>query len=321
MARRLWSPAFAHALARLLSEQSFDAVQVEGIELVPYALPYLGRPDGPRWLYDAHNAESDLQRSAMRADWKQPRRWHAAAYSAVQYAKLRRYEAHTLPHFDTVLAVSEEDCALLHAVSGVRPLCLPNGLDTQQVTPDSALPAPALRERPGPALVFTGKMDFRPNVDGLLWFVDEILPRLNLDGLPPTLWAVGQQPHAALERLRAHPQVVLTGWVDAVEPYLAGADAVVVPLRMGSGTRLKVLQALSMARPLVGTTLGCAGLALRDGIHVRLADDPAAFAAALRATLHDPAAAAEMAHRARQHVQQHFDWRILVPRLEERLMR
>ena len=98
---------------------------------------------------------------------------------------------------------------------------------------------------------------------------------------------MGQKPHAALERLQAHPQVVLTGWVDQIEPYLAGADIVVVPLRMGSGTRLKVLQALSMARPLVGTPLGCSGLGLRDTQHLRLADDSATFAAAISELLGD----------------------------------
>lgn len=316
MAHRLHSEAFAANLAALLARHTFDVVQVEGVELVPYALPYLGKNNEPLWVYDAHNAEADLQRSAMLADLRQPRRWHAAAYSALQVRRLHHYEATHLPRFGLVVAVSDEDARLLSNSSEVQPLVIPNGIETDAFAPKAAPPAPELAARLGPALVFMGKMDFRPNVDGVLWFVDEILPRIAIDGPSPTLWVVGQAPHPSLARLREHPQVVLTGWVDRIEPYIAGADVVVVPLRMGSGTRLKVLQALSMARPLVGTTLGCAGLGLRDGEHLRLADDPAAFAAAIGDLLRDPARAAEMGQRARRHTQVRLDWRVLVPRLE-----
>ncbi len=317
MARRLHAAPFARALAALLERHRFDIVQVEGIEMLPYALPYLGESTGPRWVYDAHNAESDLQRTAMLADLRRPTRWHAAAYSAIQTAKLHRYEARHLPRFDLLLAVSEADARLLHATSGATPLVIPNGIDSSRFAPHTAAPAPAMAERDGPALLFTGKMDFRPNVDGVLWFADEILPKLDTLAAPPTLWIVGQTPHPSLERLRAHPQIVLTGWVDDVAPFVAGADVMVVPLRMGSGTRLKVLQALSMARPVVGTTLGCGGLGLRDGEQVRLADEPAAFAQAINALLREPAAAAAMAARGRAHVQARFDWTVLVPQLEQ----
>ncbi len=321
MARRLWSDTFAETLDKLLAHHTFDVVQVEGIEMVPYALPYLAKSAGPIWVYDAHNAETDLQRSAMLADWRQPRRWHAAAYSAIQVWKLKRYESQQLAKFDQVLAVSELDAGYLKQLSGMTPLVIPNGIDSQQFTPNRYQPAPLMQEQAAPALVFTGKMDFRPNVDALLWFVDEILPLIKSDGLPPILWAVGQKPHPALARLQSHPQVIITGWVDAVEPYLAGANVVVVPLRMGSGTRLKVLQALSMARPLVGTTLGCAGLSLRDGEHLRLADDPSTFAKAVSEMLRDPNQATKMGQQARKHIKQQFDWRILVPKLEQQLSR
>lgn len=321
MARRLWSDTFAETLDHLLARHTFDVIQVEGVEMVPYALPYLAKSAGPIWVYDAHNAETDLQRSAMLADWRQPKRWHAAAYSAIQVWKLKRYESKQLAKFDQVLAVSELDARYLKQLSGMTPLVIPNGIDSQQFTPNRYQPVPIMQEQAAPALVFTGKMDFRPNVDALLWFVDEILPLIKSDGLPPILWAVGQTPHPALARLQSHPQVVITGWVDAVEPYLAGANVVVVPLRMGSGTRLKVLQALSMARPLVGTTLGCAGLSLRDGEHLRLADDPSTFAKAVSEMLRDPNQATKMGQQARKHIKQRFDWRILVPKLEQQLTR
>jgi polysaccharide biosynthesis protein PslH len=316
MVSRLRSGPYRRALRDLLDTRSFDVVQVQGLDLIPYALPYLRQPGGPLWVYDAQNVESALQRSALEADLPQPRRWPAALYSAIQVGKLRRFEAARLPAFDLVTAVSEADAAGLRDIAGVEPVVIANGIDTGEVAPGCAAPAGEMQERDAPALVFTGKMDYRPNVDGVLWFVDEILPRIEWEGSPPLLWVVGQQPHRSLERLRGHPQVLLTGYVDQTEPYIAGADVVVVPLRMGSGTRLKVLQALSMARPLVGTPLGCAGLALRDGEHLRLAGNADAFARAISDLLHRPAEGEKIARAAREHVRAHFDWRGIVPHLE-----
>ncbi len=319
MARRLWSPTFAVTFNGLLAHNSFDVVIVEGIEMVPYALPYLSRKGRPRFVYDAHNAEADLQWSAFRADVRQPRRWLPAIYSLLQTAKLRAYEHKILQGFDLVCAVSDTDVEILQKLGGKRPLFLPNGIDTTAVAPNSAVSAADMNKRAGPHLVFTGKMDFRPNVDALLWFTDEILPRITTERGKPTLWVVGQSLHPSLEPLRHHPQIILTGRVPAVEPYIAGADIVVVPLRMGSGTRLKVLQALSMAKPVVGTSLGCAGLGLRHEEHLLLADDPAAFAAAISRLLDNPPLGQTLARNARAHIQQQFDWRVLVPRLEAAL--
>lgn len=316
MARRLWSPEYADALAQQLAAESYDVVQVEGIEMMPYALPYLGKNGVPRWLYDAHNAESDLQLSALRADMRQPRKWPKAVYSAIQSWKLRRYEQHLLPRFDWVCAVSAADGEILQRISGVRPLVIPNGIDTEATAPKRFAPAPVMQTRVGPHLVFTGKMDFRPNIDAITWFADEILPRVRAQGINPTVWVVGQKAEALAARY-TDPAFVFTGWVEAVEPYLAGADVVIVPLRMGSGTRLKVLQALSMARPLVGTTLGCAGLGLTDGEHVLLADEAQHFAEAIQQILTAPQQAHIRAQRARDYVAANFDWRILAPRLLE----
>lgn len=319
MAGRLSSAAFAEALATLLQRHRFDVVQVEGIEMVPYALPYLAQATRPRFVYDAHNAEADLQASAFRADIGNPRRLPALFYSAIQTLKLRRYEQKISTAFDLLCAASETDVEILRKLGGKKPLLLPNGVDTTMITPHYAKPAPIMQERQGARLVFTGKMDFRPNVDALLWFSEKILPLVSNEHGKPTLWAVGQSPHASLEPLQHHPQVVMTGRVPAVEPYIAGADVVVVPLRMGSGTRLKVLQALSMAKALVGTSLGCAGLNLRHNEHLLLADDPEHFAAAISRLLADPAEGIRLGENGRRHIQQNFDWKVIVPSLERAL--
>lgn len=316
LALRLWTPAFAGALSDLFARHDFDLVQVEGLELLHYVEPYLGtRP--PVWVYDAHNAEADLQESAWRSDTsvRRPDRWIGALYSYIQWQKLRRYERRLLPRFAGVVSVSDEDAQSLSVDTGVQPLVLPNGVDTETLSPGAFSPAADLAG--APSIVFTGKMDFRPNIDGVVWFVNDIWPSIRAEQPEAKFWIVGQSPAPAVQDLDAAEGVVVTGRVPEIEPYIAGADVIVAPLRMGSGTRLKVLQAMSLARPVVGTTLGCSGLGVVDGEHLRIADTAGTFATAVTSLLHRREVAENLAACGRRYVCEHFDWQVLVPRLEE----
>ncbi len=312
---RLWTPAFARALAEALSARTFDAVQVVGLELAHFAEPFLhAGGSGPAWVYDALNAETELQRTIWQVDARRPRRWPAAAYSFVQWLKLRRYERRWLPRYHAVVCVSEEDARHLRRLAGVSPLVVPNGVDTDHLDPRRFAPQPDVAREP--AVVFVGKMDFRPNVDGARWFAEEIWPRVRRAVPQARFWVVGQAPTASVRALHGRDGIVVTGTVPEVEPYLVAARAVVVPLRMGSGTRLKVLQALSLARPVVSTSLGCAGLGLQSGVHLWTADAPADFAEAVVALLRDAPAADRLGREGRAFVRRHFDWKVLTPHLE-----
>ncbi|MGC8839061.1 MAG: glycosyltransferase, partial [Anaerolineae bacterium] len=177
MALRLASPAFHRRLAAWLARETFDVVEVEGIEMARYLQQVVDarQEGGPAVVFDDHNAEYLLQQRAFATDRRHPRRWLAAAYSFVQWRKLRRYEALTCRLADRVIAVSEADArALQRLVPGLRPLVVPNGVDVEAYRTYTTPPDfPPLRQ---PALVFTGKMDFRPNVDGVLWFWQEVWP-------------------------------------------------------------------------------------------------------------------------------------------------
>ena len=129
-------------------------------------------------------------------------------------------------------------------------------------------------------------------------------------------YIVGQQPHVRVQALAEHPAVTVTGRVPDVRPYIAGAGVYVVPLRIGGGTRLKVLEAMAMGQALVSTHLGCDGFDFEDGRQVCFADDPAAFAEAAVALLRDRARAADLGRSARAYVEAHFGWDAIVPRLE-----
>ncbi len=311
MSWRLWSPEFAQRLAHRLAESAFDVVQVEGIELAPYIPTIQAADSTPLLVYDDHNAEWLLQKRACLTDLRSPRRWPAAAYSFVQWKRLKGYEANACRRADVVVAASEADADAIHQVAPeIEITIVPNGVDLGEYTGYNGVTQDY-------DLVFTGKMDFRPNIDAMLWFCQEVLPLIQNSWPSAKLAIVGQRPHKRLEPLRSLRGVTITGWVDDVRPYIAGACVYVAPLRVGGGTRLKLLQALAMATPVVATTLGAEGFPIRDGEHLMLADSAEDFALAVLALKNDRAERDHLSSAGLEFVQSAYGWDRLVPKLEE----
>jgi glycosyltransferase involved in cell wall biosynthesis len=146
--------------------------------------------------------------------------------------------------------------------------------------------------------------------------VDEVLPLITSVLPDARFYAVGQSPHRRLAALAGHPSVGITGRVPDTRPYIAGAGVYVIPLRIGGGTRLKVLEAMAMGQAIVSTRLGCDGFPLEDGREVRFADAPDAFAKAVIALLQSQAQAEALGRAARTYVENNYGWDIIVPRLE-----
>ena len=319
MALRLASKAYATRLSDWLARESFDVVHIEGIELAPYLdvieaqWPASGQTERPTIVFDDHNCEYLLQQRACLTDLRHPARWPGAAYSFVQWRRLLRFEAQACRRADRVLAVSEADAAALQrVVPDVAVTVVPNGIDTQAYRPQ---PAAEFRD-PGQTLVFTGTMDFRPNVDAALWFAQEVLPLVRAEIPAVRFVAVGQRPHRRLDVLRGDPAVTLTGWVEDTRPFIARAQVYVVPLRIGGGTRFKLLEALAMGKAAVSTSLGAEGFPVTGGRELYLADTPADFAARVVALLRGPERRAELGRAGRAFVEQRYDWRAIVPLVE-----
>ncbi len=314
MAWRLASPAFERALLSRLAQEPFDVLQIEGIELARYLwLPELAGPQRPLVVFDDHNAEYLLQKRACATDSRRPRRWAAAGYSFVQWLRLRRFEREVCRRSDRVIAVSAADAAALRALDpALQPSVVPNGVDLEYFHP-AFRPSPALEH---PCVVFTGKMDFRPNIDAVLWFARRILPRLWAQHPGLCFYVVGQSPSPRLSALQSEPRITITGRVDDVRPYIAGADVYVVPLLVGGGTRLKVLEAMAMGQALVSTRLGVEGLGVTGGDELLLADEPAAFAAQILALLDDKESRRRLGRQAREFVERRYGWGSIGPRLE-----
>jgi len=316
MGLRLDSSRFEISLRRLLSERSYDVIQVEGIEMAWTMDAIRAVQPGIKILYDAHNAETVLQSRALQADINKIRRWPAAAYSWVQTGRLRRFEAWAGCEADWITAVSELDKANLAdqmEVEQVPITVIPNCIDVSHYMNELHL---SDVEAPSYDVVFVGKMDFRPNVDAVLWFADEVWPEI-VTQMPNMTWAVvGQKPHARLARLRDLPGVTVTGWVEHVFPYLSGAKLLVMPFRVGSGTRLKLIEALAAGKAVISTSLGVEGYPVIDGREVLLADKADDMVRAVLGLLADPERRERLGANGRQFAQQ-YDWRNIIPKFDE----
>jgi len=318
MGLRLESPTM-HALVRAWCRATkYDVVQVEGIELAQYGMAVAGRrtaPDRPALVFDDHNCEYLLQQRNALTDLRRVQRWPAAAYSLTQWQKLRRYERAILRAADAVLAVSEADRRALAPLAGDTPLALiSNGIDTEAYKPQPE-PLPSSTN-----VVFTGKMDYRPNIDAVLWFAHEVLPRIVALEPETRFQIVGMNPHNRLDVLRKQANIEITGAVDDTRRYIQQAAAYVIPMRIGGGTRFKALEAMACGVPIVSTRLGVEGIAVTDGRELLLADAPDVFAAAVVRLMRDTRAGGalrrQLGEQGRRLVESTYSWEHIIPRLE-----
>jgi polysaccharide biosynthesis protein PslH len=310
LARRLWSPDLGAHLAGILKREAFDVVQIEGLEMAS-AWEMAGGRQGvkTRVVLDAHNAEYVLQQTAARASLGRGE-VVGGAYSLVQARRLRRYERDVARAVDGVVAVSREDEAALRALDpGIRTTVVTNGVDTEYYRPGA-------RHADGEAVLFLGKLDYRPNVDAVQWLADEIWPRVLAARPMARLLLVGRDPSPRLARLANRPGIELIGPVPDERPWFDRADLLVVPMRMGGGVRLKVVQAMAMGVPVVATPWGVAGMDVRDGVHYLRGETAAALAVQVVRALGDAALRGALSDAGRKLVSEQYDWRVVLPRLD-----
>ena len=252
-------------------------------------------------VFDTHNVLTSLYAHLVNSERKLLRK----AYCWVQWRKMRVYEEATMRKADCVVVCSEVERRLLQKWGVRKCLVIPNGVDTEFFTPQ---PFDAQRNGRPAHLVFTGAMDYLPNAHGIRWFLHSVLPELDRRLLNYKLTIVGKSPPVDLLSWERPGRIEFTGRVDDVRPYTRSADVFVVPLQIGGGTRLKILEALAMEVPVVSTRIGAEGLDLRDCVHLRLADDVSTMAQAIAELCAQPNVAQEMARRGREHVLERYDW-------------
>lgn len=233
---------------------------------------------------------------------------------ALEARRLQRLEARLLARLEAAVVTTQSEAELLESIgrlqeasAGARIIAIENGVDLEYFQPFSP-GSSAATTNAEPHCVFTGVMNYQPNVDAVVWFANEIWPKLRAEYPHARFSIVGSQPVQSVTRLQHLPGIVVTGRVDDVRPYLAKATVCVVPLRIARGVQNKVLEAMAMGRPVVATSQALQGLAVEPSRHVRQADDATAFASAISSLFADRAAAESLGRSARQYVEQHHDW-------------
>ncbi len=298
------SREFKQRLNALLETGDFDLIVCD------FLFPAVNLPKRlpcPAVIF-THNVESEIWRRHAENKTGVPK----ALYRA-QYQRMLRYEGATLRRFEGVLAVSDADrdtFAALYPGAISQPVhVVPTGVDTDYFAP--APSDPASRE-----LVFTGSMDWLPNEDAMQYFCRDILPLIRAQEPDVHLSIVGRTPTPAVKRLAEDHGVTVTGRVDDVRPYMKEAAVYIVPLRIGGGTRLKIFEAMSMAKAVVSTTIGAEGLPVTHGANAMLADEPVSFARDVVRLLRDPGRRGEIETAARALVVEHYDWSAVAGSLE-----
>ncbi len=273
-ARRLLSPApyavskhTASAVRQLVT--AWDAERRFDVLLCDFLAPSLNfprRPCTPSVLFQ-HNVESILWR--RQADTER-RPAHRAVFQ-VEAWKMDRYERATVGRFDHVIAVSQADRdAIARMIPAERITVVPTGVDTKAFRPV------VRNTSPEPIVLFLGSMDWEPNIDGVQYFVESMWPAIRAAVPGARFQVVGRNPAPSIRRL-ASDDVEIVGTVPSVIEYLHRAAAVVVPLRVGGGTRLKIYEAMGAGKAVISTTIGAEGLDYNDGRDILIADTPDAF--------------------------------------------
>jgi glycosyltransferase involved in cell wall biosynthesis len=289
-------------------ERPPDLIHCEQLHTAPYARCHFHHT-APRRVLVEQNIEYLLLRQIALA---RPRLTSRIA-GLLDAVKTRRVEERAWRSFDACAVVSARDRDIVaRAVPTARIRVLPNGVDTTHFAPQEPQSGPQ-----GHTLVLTGTVGYYPNLHGILWFLREVFPRVRAACPDASLQIVGQASEEARHQIGQIEGVVLTGRVPDVRPYVAAGAVFIVPLHIGGGTRLKVLEAMAQGKAIVSTPVGCEGLDVVDGQHLLVAATPHAFASAIVRLLADPALRARLGASARRLAVERYDWGSIAGELEQ----
>ena len=299
-------------VAKTLAERPIAAVVTYSAQMAHF-VPVL--PDGVRFVMDFVDLDS-AKYAAYGAQGSGPMAW----INRREGRMLLNFERQVAERADLCAFVSEAEAELFRRASGLGPdriVGIDNGVALDFFDP--AADFPAIDRPEGRLLVFTGQMDYRPNVEAVESFARETLPAIRARCPEAIFVIVGRNPTKSVRALAALPGVIVTGAVPDVRGWLAAADVVVAPLRIARGIQNKVLEAMAMARPVLASPQAAEGIDARDGEHLLIAADPAQEAGKILALLADPAHAARLGRAARSRMEERYRWSAMLAELPDML--
>ena len=296
------SPELARIVRELVRDEPFDILQIEESILAHYAdlLPARSRTSKLLIFHDLHSVQAaraaGLEHALGMRMWR-----HLNGFC------MRFYEPRIVRRFEKCVTVTEHDRQLLLAAGSLPNIdVVPNGVDTVELQPLAAADSP-------PAILFVGSMFYKPCEDGAIWLVREVLPLVRREFPAIDVWIVGKRPGPRVQQLAAE-HVFVTGEVEDVTSYYQRATIALAPLRAGSGSRLKILEAMALGRPVVSTSIGAEGLHLEPERHLLVADSARDFAAAVVRLIKSPDVRRSLAEAAREFVEARYNWEMIAAR-------
>ncbi|MDX2180008.1 MAG: glycosyltransferase family 4 protein [Bryobacteraceae bacterium] len=289
---RFTVPALGRFLEDLNRKEKFDRAVCDFLTPAGYF------PRMDRAVLFQHNVETQVRERYAE---------HAANplaryYFGLQADRMRRFETEICRLAGHVVAVSEPDAEQFRQMGATRVTAIPTGVDIDYFTPKEA-------KAPSTDMAFVGSMDWLPNVDGMTWFVNEVLPLIRERRPEASVSIIGRTPPASISAMAERdPKIKVTGTVPDVRPYLWDSAISIVPLRIGGGTRLKIYESMAARVPIVSTAIGAEGLDINPPADIRIADTPRDFADQCLELLGDPAARARQAKAAWTMVSENFSW-------------
>lgn len=298
--RAVHSKAMQRAITDLCAREDYDVVQLESSLLCG-----LAAASPAAVVLDEHNVEYEVFARMHKGERGRARR----AFNRVEHARFRRFEQRWWRRVAACIVTSGREAEIVRSYApGTPTAVVPNGVDLAYFSANGAESEPR-------TLVFNGILDYRPNLDAAHHLVQDIWPRVLRRCPDARLEIVGRGHAADLQRLR-RTGVVVTGEVPDVRLHLDRAAVVGVPIRMGGGTRLKVVEGLAMGKPVVSTTIGCEGISVRDGVHLLVADDPETFASRVVEVFEDADAAGALGTAGRELAEREYSWDLAGERLD-----
>ena len=289
------SREFESALRRLIRESAFDIVHLDSLDLSRF-LPMLAQLPT---VCTHHNLESELLTDRMKTESGARRE-----YVRIQARLQRKEEQRWCPRVALNVTVSDRDRDSLKEIAPeARIETIPNGVDTDLLVPDWSA------ETRG--IVFVGGLGWFPNRDALEYYCDDILPAIRARVADPETTWVGRAGEEEIRRIGREHGVRLTGYVPAIEPFLRDAACYVIPMRVGGGTRLKLLDAWAMGKAVVSTTQGAEGTEAVHGENIWIADDPESFAEGVQRVLEDVALRESLGRKGRATVERVYSWDVI----------
>ena len=305
IAERFNVDEFRKRLSRLLSEEQFDVIQLEG----PYLGHYLAviRAGSPAVLsYRAHNVEHVIWKRKAASEKSLIRRW----YFRNMASRLERFEKELAGKVDCVVSISHTDESFLKGLGCVKPMItVPAGLSLSSY---SLSPIP-----PDPALFFIGALDWLPNQEGLRWFISHVLDPLVKELPGVRLHVAGRNAPDRMKKELTHPHITYHGEVEDARDFIRMHRVMIAPLFTGSGIRIKILESMALGRPVVTTPIGIEGIPARNNQEVMVADDPDSFKDQVISLIKESRVANEMARLGRKLIQENFDTFRLSTRLSQ----